>query len=176
MGCSTAAKWDESLDKSWACPAHRTLSVSRGLWGSGRGSAGPDAQLLHDDWMTCLRLNPFLIDSEMSESAILWCKHPSESFSVVILFFWVEPETFLILLATFSSLKTTSDKSTLNFLCVFCSCLCLKTDFYHSAVSVPTEQRVLLIPSTVTKRSQADTLRTSLAPVQASEQSAHNGR
>ncbi|MEQ2230989.1 hypothetical protein ILYODFUR_034812 [Ilyodon furcidens] len=40
-------------------------------------SAGPDAQLLHDDWMICLRLNPFLIDSEMSESAILKLSFPS---------------------------------------------------------------------------------------------------
>ena len=29
------------------------------------------ADVLHDDWMICLRLNPSLIDSEMSESAIL---------------------------------------------------------------------------------------------------------
>ncbi|MEQ2205296.1 hypothetical protein XENOCAPTIV_012177 [Xenoophorus captivus] len=53
------------------------LSVSGGLWGSGLDSAGPDAQLLHDDWMICLRLNPFLIDSEMSESAILKLSFPS---------------------------------------------------------------------------------------------------
>ncbi|KAK5624098.1 hypothetical protein CRENBAI_015014 [Crenichthys baileyi] len=59
------------------CPAHRTLSVSGGLWGSGLASAGPDAQLLHDDWMIFLRLNPFLIDSEMSESAILKLSFPS---------------------------------------------------------------------------------------------------
>ena len=47
------------------CPAHRTLSVSGGLWSSGLAS--------------------FLIDSEMSESAILWCKHPWEHFSTFIL-------------------------------------------------------------------------------------------
>ncbi|MED6273875.1 hypothetical protein CHARACLAT_010772 [Characodon lateralis] len=45
--------------------------------GSGLASAGLDAQLLHDDWMICLRLNPFLIDSEMSESAILKLSFPS---------------------------------------------------------------------------------------------------
>ncbi|MED6276094.1 hypothetical protein CHARACLAT_033554 [Characodon lateralis] len=36
-----------------------------------------DAQLLHDDWMICLRLNPFLIGSEMSESAMLKLSFPS---------------------------------------------------------------------------------------------------
>ncbi|MEQ2282877.1 hypothetical protein AMECASPLE_005259 [Ameca splendens] len=53
------------------------FSVSGGLWGSGLASAGPDAQLLHDDWMICLRRNPFLIGSEINESAILKLSFPS---------------------------------------------------------------------------------------------------
>ncbi|MEQ2311994.1 hypothetical protein AMECASPLE_026382 [Ameca splendens] len=51
-------------------------SASLGVY-SGLALAGLDAQLLHYDWMICLRLNPFLIDSEMSESAILKLSFPS---------------------------------------------------------------------------------------------------
>ena len=68
VGCSTAAKLDGHWINARLCPAHRTLSVSGGLWGSGLASSGLDARLLHDDWMICLKLNPVLIDIEMSES------------------------------------------------------------------------------------------------------------
>ena len=67
MGCSTV-ETGRSLDKCWALS--RPSDAQR-LWGSMRQWAGLDARLLHDDWMICLRPNPFLIDSEMSQSAIL---------------------------------------------------------------------------------------------------------
>ena len=69
-----------SLDKCWALsrPSDAQLLLgSTGQW------AGPGAQLLHDDWMICLRLNPFLIDSGMSESAILKLLHSPEHFKVM---------------------------------------------------------------------------------------------
>ncbi|XP_056236730.1 carcinoembryonic antigen-related cell adhesion molecule 1-like isoform X4 [Seriola aureovittata] len=69
-----------SLDKCWALS--RPSDAQR-LWGSMGQWSGPDARLLHDDWMICLRLSPFLIDSEMSKSAILKYKHPPEQFSSV---------------------------------------------------------------------------------------------
>lgn len=81
VGCSTAAKLNGHWINAGLCPAHRTLGISGGLWGSGPASAGPDARLLHDDWMICLRQRPFLIDSEMSESAILKYKHQPKQFS-----------------------------------------------------------------------------------------------
>ena len=67
VGCSTV-ETGRSLDKRWALS--RPSDAQR-LWGSMRQWAGLDARLLHDDWMICLRPNPFLIDSEMSQSAIL---------------------------------------------------------------------------------------------------------
>ena len=113
-GCSTAAKLDAHWINARFCPAHRTLSVSGGLWGCGLASAGLDAGLLHDDWMICLRLNPFLIDSEMSESAILKYKQPPDRFSSFIPLFRVDLETLQIILVTFSLLKAASDKSNIS--------------------------------------------------------------
>ena len=72
VGCSTV-ETGRSLDKRWALS--RPSDAQR-LWGSMRQWAGLDARLLHDDWMICLRPNPFLIDSETSQSAILEA-HPS---------------------------------------------------------------------------------------------------
>ena len=74
MGCSTV-ETGRSLDKRWALS--RPSDAQR-LWGSMRQWAGLDARLLHDDWMICLRPNPFLIDSEMSQSAILKYNPPPE--------------------------------------------------------------------------------------------------
>lgn len=64
MDCSTAAKLDGHWINSGLGPAHPMLNISGGLWSSGLALAGPDVQLLHDDWMICLALNPFLIDSD----------------------------------------------------------------------------------------------------------------
>ena len=79
VGCSTAGILDSHWLKRSLCPAHRTPSVSGSLWSSGRASADPDARLLHDDWMICLRLNAFLTDREMSESAIFKCTSTSSA-------------------------------------------------------------------------------------------------
>ena len=79
VGCSTV-ETGRSLDKRSALS--RPSDAQR-LWGSMRQWAGLDAQLLHDDWMICLRPNPFLIDSEMSQSAILKA-YPSRGFFEVL--------------------------------------------------------------------------------------------
>ena len=86
MGCSTV-ETGRSLDKRWALS--RPSDAQR-LWGSMRQWAGLDARLLHDDWMICLRPNPFLIDSEMSQSAIL--KDTGASSKFYIQLFWTDPE------------------------------------------------------------------------------------
>lgn len=51
-------------------PAHRKLSVFRGLWRRGVASPSPDTQRPRDGWMIFLRLNPNLIDGEMREPVI----------------------------------------------------------------------------------------------------------
>lgn len=65
VGCSTAAKLDGHWINAGLCPAHWTFSVSGGLWISALASLGLDALPLHDDWMMCPWLNPFLVTAKL---------------------------------------------------------------------------------------------------------------